>query len=79
MWQWDGRNRWKIFFLGNCGNGFAKNGRGKKLNGIVAMSLPKMGGKTKLLLSKFGEEFKKKKNCYVHNIFIILLQQITGN
>ena len=32
------------FFFGNCGNGIAKNGK-KKLNGIMAMSLPKMGGK----------------------------------
>ena len=32
------------FFFGNCGNGIAENGK-KKMNGIMAMSLPKMGGK----------------------------------
>ena len=48
----------------------------KKLNGIMAMSLPKMGGKKKLL-PKSGKKFLKK--CYVHNIFIILSQQITGD
>ena len=48
----------------------------KKLNGIMAMSLPKMGEK-KNLLPKSGKKFQKK--CYVHNIFIILSQQITGD
>ena len=43
------------FFFGNCGNGIAENG--KKLNGIMAMSLPKMGGKKKILLSKSGKKF----------------------
>ena len=28
--------------IGNCGNGITENGK-KKLNGIMAMSLPKMG------------------------------------
>ena len=32
----------------------------KKLNGIMAMSLPKMGGKKKILLPKSGKKFKKK-------------------
>ena len=63
------------FFFGNCGNGIAENAK-KKLNGIMAMSLPKMGGK-KNLLPKFGKKFLKK--CYVHNIFIILSQQIIGD
>ena len=36
------------FFFGNCGNGIAENGK-KKLNGIMAMSLPKMGGKKKFV------------------------------
>ena len=49
----------------------------KKLNGIMAMSLPKMGGKKKYLLPKSGKKFLKK--CYVHNIFIILSQQIIGD
>ena len=60
---------------------------------IVAMALPKMGKKKiewnygnviaengrkkKNLLPKFGKKFLKK--CYVHNIFIILSQQITGD
>ena len=48
----------------------------KNLNGIMAMSLPKMEGK-KNLLPKFGKKFLKK--CYVHNIFIILSQQITSD
>ena len=68
-----GKKRKNIF--GNCGNGIAENGK-KKLNGIMAMSLPKMGGK-KNLLPKSGKKFLKK--CYVHNIFIILSQQITGD
>ena len=59
-----------------CGNGIAENGK-KKLNGIMAMSLPKMGGKKKNFVAEIWEEIKKK--CYVHNIFIILLQQITGD
>ena len=44
------QNRKKNFF-GNCGNGIAENGK-KKLNGIMAMSLPKMGGKKKFVLAK---------------------------
>ena len=59
---------------------------------IVAMELPKMGKKNwmelwqchcrkweekKKVVAKIWEEIKKKK-CYVHNIFIILSQQITG-
>ena len=43
------------FFFGNCGNGIAENG--KKLNGIMAMSLPKMGGKKKNLLPKSWKKF----------------------
>ena len=31
----------------------------KKLNGIMAMSLPKMGGKKKILLPKSGKKLKK--------------------
>ena len=68
------KKRKNIF--GNCGNDIAKNEKKKKLNGIMAMSLPKMGGK-KILLPKSGKKFKKK--CYVHNIFIILSQQITDD
>ena len=41
-----------------CGNGIAKNGE-KKLNGIMAMSLPKMGGKKKCCCRNLGRNFKK--------------------
>ena len=77
----------------NCGNAIAEIGKKrkkilvivamvlskmeKKLNGIMAMSLLKMGGKKKILLPKSGKKFLKK--CYVHNIFIILSQKITGD
>ena len=47
-----------------------KMGFEKKLNGIVAMSLPKMGGK-KIVVVKIWEEIKKKKKVlrsqYFHN------------
>ena len=66
----------KIFF-GNCGNDIAENGKKKNLNGIMAMSFSKMGGKKKILLPKSRKKFLKK--CYVHNIFIIFSQQITGD
>ena len=33
----------------NCGNAIAKIGEGKKIVAIVAMSLPKMGGKKKVV------------------------------
>ena len=69
-----GKKRKNIF--GNCGNSIAKNGK-KKLNGIMAMSLPKMGGKKKFCCWNLGRNFQKK--CYVYNIFIILSQQITGD
>ena len=36
------------------------------------------GRKKKIVVAEIWEEIFKKK-CYVHNIFIILLQQITGN
>ena len=64
----------------------------KKKNSFVAMALLKMekkiewnygnviaenGRKKKILLPKSGKKFLKK--CYVHNIFIILSQQITGD
>ena len=47
------------FFFGNCGNGIAKNGRGKKLNGIVAISLPKIGGKKNCCCRNLGRNLKK--------------------
>ena len=50
-----GKKRKNIF--GNCGNGIAENG--KKLNGIMAMSLPKMGGKKKFCCRNLGRNFKK--------------------
>ena len=63
------QNRKKIFF-GNCGNGIAENGK-KKLNGIMAMSLPKMGGKKKFV-AKIWEEILKKvlRSQYFYNTFI---------
>ena len=50
-----------------CGNAIAKIG-GKKFVAIVAMPLPKMGGKKKLVVVEIWGGIKKKK-CYVHNIF----------
>ena len=46
---------------------------------IVATKLPKMGGKKKKKNcgNKVAENEGKKK-CYVHNIFTIFSQQITG-
>ena len=44
----------------NCGNAIAKIGGNFFFLAIVAMPLPKMGGKKKLWLSKSGEELKKK-------------------
>ena len=43
---------------GNYGNSIAENGK-KKLNGIMAMSLPKMGGKKKFCCRNLGRNFKK--------------------
>ena len=48
-----GKKRKNIF--GNCGNGIAENGKKKNLNGIMAMSLPKMGGK-KNFVAEIWEE-----------------------
>ena len=45
----------KIFF-GNCGNDIIENGK-KKLNGIMAMSLLKMRGKTKFCCRNLGRNF----------------------
>ena len=50
----------------NCGNAIAEIGK-KKFVTIVAMALPKMGGKN--VVRKLGRV--KKKKCYVHNIFTI--------
>jgi len=65
------------FFSSNCGNGIAENGRGKKIEWNCGNVIAENGRKKKLLLPKSGEELKKKKKCYIHNIFIILSQQIT--
>ena len=51
----------------NCSNAIAEIGN-KKIITIVAMALPKMGGKKKVV-PKSGES--KKIKCYVHNIFTI--------
>ena len=71
--------------IGNCGNAIAENGREKKIGmelyfflSIVAMSLPKMGGKKKVVVEIQGGILKKKR-CYVHNIFTTFSQQITGD
>ena len=42
--------------IGNCGNGIAENEK-KKLNGIMAMSLLKMGGKKKICCQNLGRNF----------------------
>ena len=61
----------------NCGNAIAEIGEGKKkFVTIVAMLLPKMGGE-KIVVVEIWEGIKKK--CYVHNIFTIFSQQITGD
>ena len=59
----------------NCGNGIAKNGK-KKIEWNYGNVIVENGGE-KNLLPKSGKKFLKK--CYVHNIFIILSQQITGD
>ena len=75
------------------GNAIAENVRKKKRNRIVAMvlpkqmkfvflvivamALPKMGGEKKIVVAEIWEEILKK--CYIHNIFIILSQQIIGD
>ena len=59
----------------NCGNAIAENGKKKfewNYGNVIAEN-----GRKKNLLPKFGMKFLKK--CYVHNIFIILPQQITGD
>ena len=54
-----------------CGNAIAKIG-GKKFVAIVAMPLPKMGGKKKLVVVEIWGGIKKKSVT-----FTIFLQQIT--
>ena len=57
------------FFFCNCGNGSAENGE-KKLNGIVAMSLPKIGGKKNVVAEIWEEIFKKVLHSqYFYNTF----------
>ena len=53
-----------------CGNAIAEIGE-KKFVAIVAMPLPKMGGKKKNLLPKYGEKFLKKvlRSQYFYNTF----------
>ena len=51
--------------------------RKKKKLAIVALPLPKMGGKKIVVAEITCEELKKK--CYVYNIFTTFSQQITGN
>ena len=54
-----------------CDNAIAKIG-GKKFVAIVAMPLPKMGGKKKLVVAEIWGGIKKKSAT-----FTIFLQQIT--
>ena len=61
--------------IGNCGNGIAENG--KKIEWNYGNVIAENGRKKKILLPKSGKKFLKK--CYVHNIFIILSQQIIGD
>ena len=51
---------------------------GKKKLAIMAMPLPKMGGKKNSGCRNYMWGIKKKK-CYVYNIFTTFSQQITGN
>ena len=51
----------------NCGNAIAEIGK-KKFMTIVAMSLPKIGGKKNSGCRNHMWGIKKKK-CYVYNIF----------
>ena len=71
LWQCHCRNRREK----NCYNWFvampAKIG-GKKFVAIVAMPLPKMGGKKKLVVAEIWGGIKKKSAT-----FTIFLQQIT--
>ena len=62
-------------FFGNCGNGIAENG--KKIEWNYGNVIAENGRKKKNLLPKSWKKFKKK--YYIHNIFIILSQQITGD
>ena len=59
----------------NYGNVITEIGE-KKFMAIVAMPLPKMGGKKKQWLPKSHVRNFKKKNCVTS---IIFLQQITGD
>ena len=61
--KWKEKKNWQT----NCSNAIAEIGN-KKIITIVAMALPKMGGKKKVV-PKSGES--KKIKCYVHNIFTI--------
>ena len=66
--------RGKKLFMSVCGNAIAEIG-GKKIVAIVAMPLPKMRGKKKIVVAKITcEELKKK--CATSTIFS---QQITGD
>ena len=61
----------------NCGNGIAEIGEIFFL-AIVAMLLPKMGGKKNCGCRNLERNLKKKK-CYIYNIFTIFSQQIIGD
>ena len=58
-----------------CGNAIAEIGEIFFFLAIVAMPLPKMEGKKKIMVAEIWGGIKKKKKCYIHNI----LQQIIGD
>ena len=66
VWSAQSEKKKKKIWQTNCGNAIAEIGK-KKFVTIVAMALPKMGGKN--VVRNLGRV--KKKKCYVHNIFTI--------
>ena len=72
LWQWHCRNRMEKKNLQLvCGNAIAEIEGNFFFLAIVAIPLPKMGRKKKVV-SEIWEGIKKK--CYVHNIFITFSQ-----
>ena len=66
----------KKLFFGNYGNGIAENEK-KKIEWNYGNVIAENGREKKNFVAKIWEEIFKK--CYVHNIFIILSQQIKGD
>ena len=65
LWQWHCRNRRKKIVAIGLRQCHCRN-MGENFVAIVAMPLPKMGGK-KIVVTEIWEGIKKK--CYVHKIF----------